>query len=178
MKKIILIILSLLLVANVASAAQYPASMYKVGSDLPAGEYVAIAADNAFIPMVTVKDGSGSEANILALYIFTTFSIVGAKDGQYVDVSDCYLIDIAESKEYVDSAIADTIADGTYKVGFHISPGEYKYGAVENSTLPMIAVYGDPYQASINNLVLPDGSGYITVKDGEYITLSDAYLLR
>lgn len=185
MKKMVSMLLSLCLLipalafaADLSTITQYPAGMYKVGGDLPAGEYLAIAKENAIIPMVTVKSSSGVDAEINALSTFTTFAIIGAADGKYVEVTDSFLIPLSDSKAYVDTFTAESIGDGSYKVGFHIPAGEYKYALQEDVIIPMISVYADAYQENILNLVMPQGNGYITLDDGQYVTVSDAILTK
>jgi hypothetical protein len=154
----------------------YPASMYKVGADIPEGEYLAIAEEDAIISAVFVQDSSSSDANIGFMSIFDTFTIVGVRKGEYIDVSGAYLIPLEQAKVYIENYIVDGIRDGSYKVGDHIPEGEYRYTADAEALLPTITTYTDPYQEDIDDMIIPDGRGYIYLQEGQYVYLSGVTL--
>ena len=157
---------------------EYKAGQYKVGSDIPAGVYFASAEENAIIPYIEVKDGSGSDANTISYTLFDTFAIIGLRDGEYVRISEGTLSDISTSKDYVDGVITEGITDGMYEVGFHIPAGEYKTVENQGALIAYIAVYDDPYQDKTLDYIILDGNGYITLKDGNYVEISEATMIQ
>lgn len=162
----------------VTDSNAYPAGMYKIGSDLPAGTYFLTADPDAIISTSTVLDGSSSDANMLSFMTFDAFAIIGVREGEYLEITDATISDYAASKAITDAAIAEGITDGMYEVGFHIEAGEYKTSANEDAYLPSITVYADPYQDKMIDFKLVDGSGYITLRDGQFLQLDDVTLTK
>ena len=157
-------------------STQYPPGQYKIGTDIPEGEYFAIADPDSFLSSITVKDGAGSDAKTVLFSVFTTHSIVGVREGEYMTVVGASLISMDASIAYVNSIIGETIPEGMYLVGFHFSPGEFKTFEDKDAMLASITTYADPYQDKVLDIIFVDGSGYIDMKDGEYVLLNGAYL--
>lgn len=67
--------------------------LYKIGSDIPAGEYKVYADKSSkyAAPIYTLySDSNGND--LLAIDSFDNESYVTVSDGQYLKLSDCYLI--------------------------------------------------------------------------------------
>ncbi|WP_019850340.1 hypothetical protein [Desulfitobacterium sp. PCE1] len=150
----------------------YKDGMHKVGTDIPAGEYVLMS--NSFMSYFEVaNDSKGTLDSIIANDNFYTRSIVTVKDGQYLKLQGCkaYAFAGAPKVEIKDGFLPE----GMYKVGVDIPAGEYKVipegmGYVEvssNSTHDLMSI------VSNDNLT---GESYITVQDGQYLKLSGAKL--
>ena len=71
-------------------SGKYTGGMYKVGRDIEAGEYKAIAEDD-FAYAEIVKDSTGSFDSIITNDNFTASKYVTIKDGQYIKLVNCYL---------------------------------------------------------------------------------------
>lgn len=152
----------------------YKASTYKVGSDIPAGEYVLF--NNSFFAYFEInKDSSGSIEAIIANDNFDTNSIVSLSDGQYFTMTGCYAVPIAECKEI------DSTSSGMFKVGYHIPAGEYKVEIDENSVVGL--AYLEVSTDSTHNLESItandnfEGSKYITVDNGQYLKLVGCHIV-
>ena len=76
------------------SYTQYSAGVYKVGTDLPAGEYVVFASGSAGYFCVS---SDSNQNDILFNDNFSTNSIITVNDGEYVNLSRCYAIPISEN---------------------------------------------------------------------------------
>lgn len=147
------------------SVKTYKSGQYKVGSDLPAGEYVAISKGQAYIELA--KDSKGTLESILANDLFINRSIITVSDGQYLKVQNCelYVFKDAPKPQITDGFLPS----GMYKVGVELPAGEYK----------VIAEGGNSYIETSNSsrhlledIVSNDlfqGDKYVNVSDGQYV---------
>lgn len=141
---------------------------YKVGTDMPAGEYVVIGS--GYLQIST--DSSGEFGSIVENDNYSNRTIIAVTDGQYVQFSGrAYTWEEAPKLD----TSSGTLPDGKYKVGVDFPAGEYK-----------VVPNGDGYLAvstsaseSTNSIVTNDNFNtekYITVQDGQYLKLNRASL--
>lgn len=153
---------------------KYKSGTYKVGSDMPAGEYVLICDSFAGYFAIN-KDSSGSFESIIANGNFDTNSIVTVTAGQYLELTGCYAVPIDECKAL------DYSGSGMFKVGYHIPAGEYKVEVDESSTLGMgYYEVNDNSEHDLMQIVANknfEGSTYITVSNGQYLTLTACHII-
>ena len=152
---------------------QYDAGMYKVGTDIPAGEYILEPSAMAYYQVAT--DSTGTLESIVSNDNFSGTRYITVSDGQYLTLTGC----TAYPASYVsDGTIKnDNLSGGMYKVGVDIEAGEYKvtpdgsgYYEVDSSsagTLDVI-VANENFSSDV----------YVTVADGQYIKLSRATLVK
>lgn len=143
----------------------YGEGMYKVGKDIPAGEYVLYASDGLGYFSVN-KNASGSFDAIITNEIFQTNSIITVTNGQYLEMSGCKAAKASAVK-------VNTSGEGMLRVGVDIAPGTYQliatrspYGYVEVSSNSL---------HKMDSIVMNDNfpkNKYIEVKKGQYLTLS------
>lgn len=153
----------------------YESSTYKVGTDIPAGEYV-IFADGYMGYAEVSKDSTGELDSIIANENFDYNTIFTLKEGQYFKMTGAYAMPIEQVTEL------DTTKGGMFKVGVHLPAGEYKIEVDEDSFIG----YGYVEVAkksthNLNDIVSNDnfeGSKYITVKNGQYLKLSSAHIVK
>lgn len=161
-------------VASEENETKYTDGMYKVGSDIPAGEYVVFADGILGIGYMEVaKDSSGELDSIIANANIEGNDIITISDGQYFKLQGAYAIPFEEAE-------LDTTKEGTFKVGTHIPAGEYKIVLDEDNALEMgyIEAATDS-SGSLNSIRTNDnitGDTYITVNDGEYLTLTGCHI--
>lgn len=144
----------------------YGSGMYKVGTDLPAGEYLFIA-NGSRAAYVCVSSDSNQD-DIIENENFTYSYFLTVSDGQYLEASRCSFL-IAE-KYTVNINDDGTFSDGMYRVGIDIPAGEYKLTSTEhgyyciynNSVAPLDIVDNDNFE---NN-------SYVTVSDGQYLLIT------
>lgn len=145
----------------------YLEGMYKVGSDIPAGEYLFVITDTSGGYVCVSADSNKDdiiENEIVELCWFAT-----VEDGHYLEVRDCAFV-------HAEFATLNINADGSfnsgmYRVGIDIPAGEYKLTAEDdgywciykNSELPLDIVSNDLFESS----------AYVTVKEGQYLKTSD-----
>ena len=154
-------------VAAVSATASswYESGAYKVGSDLPAGEYYLEATEGSAYFCVS-SDSTGD--SILYNDNFSGGVYITVEDGQYFSVKWAHFAPVADVTRPVDP---DSLSDGLYRVGTDIPAGEYKFQATDdtgyfcvfdNSTVDRDIVTNDLFE----------GSQYVTVQDGQYLELS------
>lgn len=145
----------------------YLEGSYKVGSDIPAGEYLFVITDTSGGYVCVSADSNKDdiiENEIVELCWFAT-----VEDGQYLEVRDCAFIK-AESATLNINADG-SFSSGMYRVGIDIPAGEYKLTTADTGYW---CIYKDsvvPFDI-LNNDVF-DASSYVTVKDGQYLKISN-----
>lgn len=134
---------------------------------MPAGEYVLFAiSDNGYFALTSESSGS----NIIQNNIFDYNSIIRVKDGEYLELRRCYA-------EPIDSSGSiKTTGSGMFKVGTHLSAGEYQIQATEPSGY--FCVYDDDRQDKINNNGIVTGTSYVAVQSGEYLELKGCKIIK
>lgn len=148
------------------------AGMYKVGQDIPAGEYVLVTNSQGYFEIT--KDSSGQLDSVICNDMFEKRSIVTVNEGEYFKFqnAEAYPIDKAPKVE----ATNGILPSGMYKVGVDIAPGEYKIKAIGDG---YVEVAKDSRHL-LNSIVSNDmftGEKYVTVADGQYIKLRNAELI-
>lgn len=149
----------------------YKAGMYKIGTDMPPGEYTLIASGMAYFQISS--DSTGSFASIVANDNFEGRSIVTVSAGQYLTLTRCtaYAVSDAPAVKLTNGILPQ----GMYRVGVDLAPGEYKASA---TSMGYIEVSKDS-KHSISSIITNDnfeGDKYITVKEGQYLKLTRATL--
>lgn len=151
----------------------YESGMYKIGSDMPAGEYV-IFADNILDGYMEISSSSnGTLDDIIANANFTYNTIITVNDGNYLTLVGAYAVPFDEVNEL------DTTGEGMFKVGVHIKAGEYKVKST-NDLFAYIEVSNDSSH-NLDSIVTNDNfesEKYITVEDGQYLTITGGKLIQ
>ena len=141
---------------------RHSAGMYKVGIDIPAGEYVLIGSGYFSVN----KDSSGQLSSIIANDNFSGNSIVSVSEGQYLTVRDAVFYDINLNPD------VSTSGEGMFKVGLHIPAGEYKLVATRSSGYCEVSNSSSHTLGSIVSNDNFSGEKYITVRNGQYLKLN------
>lgn len=146
----------------------YPPGMYKIGSDLPAGEYFLAALDDGG-GYYCVSSDSNKE-DIIENDIFSNHTFITVSEGQYFDVSRaCFVLSDGYTVRISDNG---SLRPGMYRVGLDIPAGEYKLDATDS--LGYYCIYTDsvaPLDIVDNDLF--ENTAYVTVSDGQYLSLND-----
>jgi hypothetical protein len=148
----------------------YKAGQYKVGQDIPAGEYVAIAKGEAYIEVA--KNSKGTLESILVNDIFINRSMITVSDGQYLKTQDCTLY---ASKDAPKVELKNGyLLSGMYKVGVDVPAGEYK--VISDGDGSYIEV-SKSSRHTLDDIVSNDlfqGNKYITISNGQYVKFFDS----
>lgn len=152
----------------------YKESTYKIGNDMPAGEYVLISDDSDIKYFQISNDSTGISNSIIANGVFQTNTIVTVDNGQYFKFSGCYAVPITEAPDL------DTTKEGMFKVGTHLDPGEYQLWASSDADVAYYAVHEDSTHKSesIKTNGIIEGRTYVTVEKGEYLELTGCYIME
>lgn len=145
----------------------YEVGQYKVGLDMKAGEYVVLATDSIPGYFCVSSDPNGND--ILFNEGFDTNSIIEVRKGEYVELSRCLAIDADDF--YSQYTINDSKTGVMLKVGYDISPGEYKLIA-ESGTTGYYCIYDDARQDDIISNDNFKNSSYVSVMKGQYLVLN------
>jgi hypothetical protein len=147
----------------------YPASGYKVGTDIPAGEYYLKATDGSYSSSVGIYSDSGQE-DTLEYESFTKSHIITIAGGQFFNIKGCKAVSLSEYTP--DAADPAAVSDGMYRVGIDIPAGEYKLTATDDKGF--FCVYDNSTaKRKIKKYNSFEGNSYITVSDGQYLDLGD-----
>ncbi len=152
---------------------KYKSGNYKVGEDIPAGEY-KISTDTMGYVEVS-KDSSGEFDSIITNDNFSTFIYLTVEDGQYLKLQLSEAV-LAEDAPPYDAE--EGYGPGEYKVGYDIPAGEYNIQAEEDAPMAYVEVSKDS-KGGLDSIITNDnfeGNKYITVKDGQYLKLQMAYI--
>ena len=146
----------------------YEAGTYKVGTDMPAGEYVLTSSKGSGYVSVS-SDSSGEFDSLIDNDNFGVQDYLIVNDGEYVTLgSGVTATPIDEAEVY-----SGTLSDGVFKVGRDIPAGEYQLSASGGSG------YWERNSSGVgssNEIIANDNfenSTYVTVEDGEYLQLSN-----
>lgn len=147
----------------------YPSGMYKVGSDMPAGEYM-LYAESASGYLCVSSDAN--QDDIIFNENFGNNLIATFEEGEYVDLSRCIALKYDELPADIDESIEKYLDEGAmYKIGTNLKAGEYKLEATSE-----YGGYYCVYSSSRHDDIISndnfDNNTYVNVSDGEYLLLS------
>ena len=148
---------------------------YKVGDDIPAGEYY-VKCDGYNLYVEVASDSSGDLESIV--YNLNTGGgvYITVNDGEYLKIQGGNLYELDKAPDR--GADGGYYKEGMYKVGEDIPAGEYQVEAT--SGLGYIEVSSDS-RHQIEGIITNDnfeGNKYITVQDGQYLTLSNGAQIK
>lgn len=153
------------------------AGQYKVGTDIPAGEYVVEATGiNCYIEVAS--DSSGEFSSIISNDNLSSHTYITVQDGQYFTVKGGRFIPEAEATPY--TAENGVYPAGKYKVGKDIPAGEYKVKATGTfGSYIEVSTDSSGVLTSIrsNDNIESDAEIYVTINDGEYIKVVNGEII-
>lgn len=153
----------------------YGEGMYKIGTDLPAGEYVLLPASEFSAYYEVNSSSSGDLDDIIDNDNFDGRRYLTVEDGQYLTIQRCMMVPLDEAPA-VDIS-SGVLPEGMYRVGIDIPAGEYKlhnnaeydgYYEVRSSSLAT-----EGFDSIITNDNF-SGDVYVTVQEGRYLVVNRA----
>lgn len=143
--------------------------MYKVGTDIEAGEYVVVS-DSISCYIEVAKDSSGTIDSIVTNDNISTHTYVSLSDGQYFTVKGGKFI--PEEKMDAFEVENGQLGEGKYKVGKDIPAGEYKVKATGSCYIEVSTGSKGVLNEIVTNDNIESGAEkYITISDGQYVTV-------
>jgi hypothetical protein len=145
----------------------YREGIYKVGTDLPAGEYRVTASAASTQAYVCVYSDT-SKNNIVGNEIFNGRYYVTVYDGQVLEVNRATFVVAAEAS-YTETT---SLKEGMYLVGKDCPAGEYRLEASSGwSGYYCIYNSSDANHRIVSNNIF-SSNDYVVVKAGQYLLLS------
>lgn len=148
-------------------AKKIKAGTYKIGKDIPAGEYLVISNSMAYIECT--KDSTGALESIVFNDNLTSKSnsYITLNDGEYFKLTGGEMYPIAEAPSIIPSD--GLYKDGMYKVGQDIPAGEYKVKLTGPTGYIEVNTDSRHQLDSIVTNESVQADTYITVQDGQYL---------
>ena len=143
----------------------YDPGQYKVGVDIPAGEYVLLATDGSGYFSVT-SDANGND--IVFNDNFDVSSIVTVLEGEYITLKRCAAF---PSSDFYEKKTINVNPGTMLKVGYDIQPGEYRL-VTSDGEKGYYCIYASSRQDDIIANDNFEQSTYITLTEGQYLVLS------
>lgn len=158
--------------ATIPNIQIYGEGMYKVGSDLGAGEYYVTSSEYFGAYVEVASDSSSNLDSIIANANVETFTFFTVEDGQYFTVTDGEFVKVEDA--YVPGAdLNDTYMAGMYRVGTDIPAGEYKVTCTSDfGAYVEVATDSTHRFDSIVTNANVETTFCITVQDGQYLTVT------
>lgn len=155
---------------DAVDAMSYSGGMYKIGTDMPAGEYL-ITSTGGYYEVTT--DSTGSLESIVTNDNYTNRAYVTVQDGQYFTFDGTAI----PANEALAFSTSDGIyPEGMYLVGKDIPAGEYK---ISSNGRGYYEVTSDSV-GELNSIVTNEnfeGDVYLTISEGQYLKLSRAQII-
>ena len=162
---------------NAEQKNYYTDGQYKVGTDIPAGEYLAIGT--GYIELAADSLGKNSSI-IFNDNINEAQRYIEARDGEYLKISGN--LKLYQEKDAPKLDTSNKVPAGQYKVGLDIPAGEYKVSTDGNGSAVVTKTSrGSKSNNTISHKYLQNsGSFYVTVENGQYLQLknSEAQLVK
>ncbi len=148
--------------------AKIKAGTYKVGTDLPTGEYLFISKSMGYVECTS--DSSGALESIVFNDNVKGHTFLTVNDGEYLKIQGGEMYPVAQAPSIIPGD--GTYKDGMYRVGVDMPQGEYKV-VLKNSTLGYYEVSTDSRHV-LGSIVTNENvqaDGYLTVQNGQYLKL-------
>lgn len=149
----------------------YGSGQYLVGSDIPSGEYLFIADNYGQGYFCISSDANGN--NIISNEYGMTYDYIYVNNGEFLQLQNSKIYNLKDNK--LDNIGLDwevTDCGVTFRVGLDIAPGTYK---VYKESGGYYAIYNRPKGRNgqlVNNNFF-NGQCYVTVSNGQYLSLSN-----
>lgn len=149
------------------------AAMYKIGTDMPAGEYVLIGNSGGAYFQLS-KDSTGTLDSIIANDLFSNRAYITVSDGQYFEFKNAKAYPTASAPAV--EPVNGTLEEGMYRVGLDVPAGEYKVTAPGDGYVEVSKNSSHTLDSIVSNDLF-SGEKYVSFKDGQYIKLRGASLI-
>ncbi|MBQ3338091.1 MAG: hypothetical protein IJG82_00595 [Atopobiaceae bacterium] len=150
--------------AGSETADVYPAGAYRVGKDIPAGEYLAVQQDR--MGLLSVYSDT-SKSDYLIQWLVKNQCYFTVEDGQYLDITGA----VFSPRDDSTVTMREEVGEGMYLVGVDIPSGEYRL-TQNDDRLAMYNIYsssGADYTFIDQDLV--ENQAYVVLSDGQYLAL-------
>lgn len=158
---------------NAGSGRKYMPSIYKVGVDIPEGEYKVYPTGDNLAYFAICTDANCDD--IIRNDNFYGQAYINVTRGQFLDLTRCYAVSVDEAPLY--DASNGVYEPGEYKVGIEIPAGEYRLRAFSDTSgyyaIELPQYDGDREILSNDNF---SNAAYVSVKNGQILALTRCQL--
>lgn len=149
----------------------YEDGQYKVGADIPAGEYLAVGT--GYIELAADSKGKNSSI-IFNDNIAEAQRYIDVRDGEYLKITG--RLKLYQEKDAPKNDTSEKVPAGQYKVGIDIPAGEYKVTTDGNGSAGITKTSrGLKGNNVVSHKYLQNaGSFYVTVENGQYMQIKNA----
>jgi hypothetical protein len=159
-----------------ASSAKHPEDcksygpgQFKVGGDIPAGEYVLYPSDPDHPGFFFESKDANGDDNVNA-GSFDYSAILTVTKGNYLELRNAFAVPAYENP------IIDRTKPGFFKVGTHIKEGEHKVKIMEGEDTAFYFLYEDSTLQDIVSCDSFEGQAYMETETGQILELRNAVL--
>lgn len=152
---------------------KYTDGQYKIGEEIPAGEYVFFSTGKYGGSLKETIDSNGSDRVDSEYYNYCT--IYTLTEGNYVELKDTMAVPSADVTELLTNK-----ESGAFKVGVHIPAGEYRLINTRTSG-GSYKIWASSNIANGDDRISSDyfsTATYVTVHDGEYLYIENALFIE
>lgn len=149
--------------------AKIKAGTYKIGTDLPAGEYIFFAKGMGYLECSS--DSTGKLESIVFNQNVQGHSYLTVNDGEYLKIQGGDMYPVADAPSVIPED--GLYKDGMYKVGQDIPAGEYKI-ILKSSMMGYYEVANDSRHGLLSIVTNENvqADTYLTVQDGQYLKIT------
>lgn len=152
----------------------YRDGQYKVGTDIPAGEYVFFSTGKFTGTLKETTDSNGSDKVDNEYFSYNVIYTI--TDGNYLTIKDAFAVPYNE----VASLITNK-GSGMFKIGDHIPAGEYRLIPTKFGSPSYFGVFSNSELGIREGRIDSDyftSVTYVNVHDGEYLQISDCLFIE
>lgn len=152
----------------------YRDGQYKVGTDIPAGEYVFFSTGKFSGSLKETTDSNGSDRIDSEYFAYNVIYTI--TDGNYLTIEDAFAVPYNE----VTSLITNKGA-GMFKIGDHIPAGEYRLIPTKFGTAASFRVFSNSELGNRDSRIDSDyftSVTYVNVHDGEYLQIDECLFIE
>lgn len=145
---------------------------YRVGTDIPAGDYCALqtAGNNGYYCIYN----NTSKNDIIDNDIFYNQAFFRVADGQYLNISRCKIALASDATLSIQPDADGFYGPGEYRVGIDIPAGEYQFAATNQNNTGYYCTYSDITKENIDDNEIFKANAYYTVHTGQILSISRA----
>ena len=147
---------------------KYKAGTYKVGKDIPSGDYYLQSLTSQGLAYFGVY-ADGNKSKIKFNENFKNNMLISIEDGEYLELNKCNAIPLLEFRQYYTTKT--TLDNCMLEVGVDIEPGEYKL--IATSSRGYYCIYDDLRESNIVSNDNFDNQTYCTVEKGQFLILNN-----
>ena len=151
---------------------RYSPAKYKVGVDMPAGEYKLFCTDSEAYYCISADV---NDDDIIRNGSFSGQAYIDVCKGQYVSFQECYALPVLEAPLFDSSR--GIYGPGEYKVGLEIPAGEYRITSLSDNGYYSLELHSGNGERDIIRNDYFENATYVEISNGQILTLHDCKIV-